>query len=86
MSLIYARYPERKPIERAVKLIMSRQLPVSTCIAVPNHIDDLQHFRARLPGWILGCGSYGRDLQQELHHNVSQLQVQLCDMGSWEGP
>ena len=39
MSLIYARYPERKPIERAVKLIMSRQLPVSTRIAVGNQID-----------------------------------------------
>ena len=75
MSLIYARYPEHKPIERAVKLIMSRQLPVSTYIVVPHQIDDLRNFRARLSGWILGCGSYGRDLQQELHHNISQLQV-----------
>lgn len=29
MGLLYARYSERKPIERAIKLIISRQLPVS---------------------------------------------------------
>ena len=28
MGLIYAQYPERRPIEKAVKLIISRQLPV----------------------------------------------------------
>ncbi|KAF8310084.1 terpene synthase [Clavulina sp. PMI_390] len=27
MALVYARYTERKPLERAIKLIMSRQLP-----------------------------------------------------------
>lgn len=29
MALMYAEYPEPEPIERAVKLVMSRQLPVS---------------------------------------------------------
>jgi lanosterol synthase len=40
MSLIYAGYPERKPIERAVKLIISRQLPVSTCDVFCGIIDS----------------------------------------------
>ena len=29
MALMYARYPNPEPIERAVQLVMSRQLPVS---------------------------------------------------------
>jgi hypothetical protein len=29
LGLMYAKYPKRQPIERAVRLIMSRQLPVS---------------------------------------------------------
>lgn len=28
MALMYAQYPEPEPIERAVKVVMSRQLPV----------------------------------------------------------
>lgn len=28
MALMYARYPHAEPIEKAVKLVMSRQLPV----------------------------------------------------------
>ena len=30
MALMYAGYPDPAPIERAVKLVMSRQLPVKT--------------------------------------------------------
>ena len=30
MALMYAKYPHPEPIERAVKLVMSRQLPVSS--------------------------------------------------------
>lgn len=29
MALMYAKYPHPEPIERAVKLVMSRQRPVS---------------------------------------------------------
>lgn len=28
LALMYAKYPHREPIERAAKLVMSRQLPV----------------------------------------------------------
>lgn len=30
MALMYARYPDPEPLERAVKLVMSRQLPVGS--------------------------------------------------------
>ena len=33
---MYARYPDPEPIERAVKLVMSRQLPVSLMISISN--------------------------------------------------
>ena len=33
MGLMYAKYPHPEPIERAVKLVMSRQLPVRTLCA-----------------------------------------------------
>lgn len=32
MALIYARYPERGPIERGVRLVMGRQLDVSVSL------------------------------------------------------
>lgn len=38
MSLVYAGYPERRPIEKAVKLIMSRQLLVSVLSRPPSAI------------------------------------------------
>ena len=37
MALMYAKYPHPEPIERAVKLVMSRQLPVSVSLSL--HID-----------------------------------------------
>ena len=35
MSLIYAKYPYPEPIEKAIKLVMSRQRPVSICFLYP---------------------------------------------------
>ena len=32
MALMYAKYPHPEPIERAVKLVMSRQRPVSNSL------------------------------------------------------
>lgn len=53
MALIYAQYPKREPIERAVKMVMSRQLPVSL-----QFLDKLQRRNHLYIGWILGTGSY----------------------------
>lgn len=32
MALMYARYPDPEPVRKAVRLVMSRQLPVRTYI------------------------------------------------------
>ena len=34
MALMYARYPDAGPIEKAVNLVMSRQLPVRNGLTV----------------------------------------------------
>jgi squalene cyclase len=34
MALMYAGYPKRRPIEKGVKLVMSRQLPVRSPLDV----------------------------------------------------
>lgn len=36
-------------------------------------------------GWLVGYRGHGRHIQQELHDHVPELQVQLCDLGSWQG-
>ena len=36
MALMYAQYPDPEPIERAVKLVMSRQLPVRAFLFSPR--------------------------------------------------
>ena len=38
MSLMYAKYPHPEPIEKGVRLVMSRQQPVSILLALPNTI------------------------------------------------
>jgi lanosterol synthase len=43
MALMYGRYPHPEPLERAVKLVMSRQLPVShaLCYGFANDRSDM---------------------------------------------
>ena len=41
MGLMYAKYPHPEPIERAVRLVMSRQLPVRSvrpCSGCRTHV------------------------------------------------
>ncbi|KAF8343480.1 terpenoid cyclases/protein prenyltransferase alpha-alpha toroid [Amanita rubescens] len=74
MSLMYARYPNTEPIERAVQLVISRQLPNGswpqeaiegvfnkTCaIAYPN-------FKFSFPIWMLGkAHKYLEDLKRKV--------------------
>ncbi|KAK2465675.1 hypothetical protein APHAL10511_002219 [Amanita phalloides] len=58
MALMYVRYPHAEPIERAVRLVMLRQLPdgpwpiegvfnKACAIAYPN-------FNSSFPNWMLG--------------------------------
>ncbi|KAJ7035653.1 terpenoid cyclases/protein prenyltransferase alpha-alpha toroid [Mycena alexandri] len=79
MSLMYAHYPHAEPIERAVALVMSRQLPDGswpqeaiegifnkTCaIAYPN-------FKFSFPIWMLGkAHKYLQDLRSDVKTNRS---------------
>ena len=49
MALMYAEYPHRGPIERAVKLVMGRQLPV--CVF---SIETELIIEAKATGWFMG--------------------------------
>lgn len=99
MGLLYAQYPERKPIEKAIKLIISRQLPVSALPFVLRlHSSDhhlvfcsfadliwyVDWICIRI-GRLLARGSDGGYIQQELHDHVPELQVQLCYLGTGQG-
>jgi squalene cyclase len=57
MALMYAKYPHTKPIEKAVALVMSRQLPVRK-FSTSRHIVPPNGFSGRL----MGTGSYRRYL------------------------
>ena len=49
MALMYAEYPHREPIERAVKLVMDRQLPVCIFSTQMELIIE-----AKPTGWFMG--------------------------------
>lgn len=53
MALMYAEYPHRGPIERAVKLVMDRQLPVSI-----SSIQTELIIEAKSTGWFVGARGY----------------------------
>jgi hypothetical protein len=56
MALMYAKYPHPEPIERAVKLVMSRQLPVRLLLHVSPNLRLIEFL-----GWLMGSrGHRGR--------------------------
>jgi len=80
MALMYAKYPDTEPIAKAVRLVMSRQLPVcdfgpASCLPC----NDL------FPGRFMGTRSDRRDLQQDLCNIISELQVLIHYMDAWQG-
>lgn len=71
MALMYAEYPEPEPIERAVQLVMSRQLPVSnSSFSAAWH--NVNHDGV---GWVLGTGSDRGRVQQDVRYRVPELQI-----------
>ena len=63
MALMYAQYPEPEPIERAVKMVMSRQLPVSDSFRFEAGLKLNSFFLCQNDsGRVLGAGSYRRCL------------------------
>lgn len=77
MALMYAQYPNPSPIERAVRLVMSRQNPVSVTIS-PKHIPNL--ILTTLVGRLMATRSDRGRVQQERRDRVSQLQILLHDL------
>ena len=53
MALMYAEYPDPEPIEKAMRMVMSRQLPVS---APSLHNYECAHV-ASTTGWFMGARS-----------------------------
>jgi len=55
MALMYAKYPKKEPIEKGVKMVMDRQLPVSALSCSTDTV--LMTFSGRLvgPGSDRGC-------------------------------
>ncbi|KIK94421.1 hypothetical protein PAXRUDRAFT_98224, partial [Paxillus rubicundulus Ve08.2h10] len=65
MALMYGRYPNREPIERAVKLVMSRQLPDGSWpqeaiegVSCKNCTMSYPNFKFTFPIWMLGRAHY----------------------------
>ncbi|KAF9221375.1 terpene synthase [Gyrodon lividus] len=65
MALMYARYPNLEPIERAVKLVMSRQLPDGSWpqeaiegVFNKNCAISYPNFKFSFPIWMLGKAHY----------------------------
>lgn len=80
MALMYAGYPNPEPIEKAVKLVMQRQLPVRRsrlpcCVALTSRLLCFSFI-----GWFMGSGSYRGRVQQDMRYLVSQLQILIHDM------
>ena len=80
---MYAKYSRPEPIERAVKFVMSRQLPVRSQI-LHDVVFSLQlaHALPFFVGWFMGARgdrgdvqSDGRDLLPELQILVHHLDV-----------
>lgn len=81
MALMYARYPHPEPIERAVQLVMSRQLPVRESRPLISRLrtDECDS------GRVVGAGSDRGRFQQKLRDLLPELQVLVHDMDAREG-
>ena len=84
MGLMYAKYPHPEPIERAVKLVMSRQLPVRCPRPRASHVAS----KLTLPfcvGWFMGAGGDRGDVQSDGCDLVPELQVLIYDLDVGQG-
>jgi hypothetical protein len=80
MALMYAHYPERRPIEHAVQLVMSRQLSVRP--PVYRFMCDI--LMVPYIGWFMGARGDRGSLQQKLRYRISQLQVLVHNLDARE--
>lgn len=81
MALIYAKYPYPEPIERGVRLVMSRQKPVRlSCLFIASPLIDETPV-----GRFVASRSHRRCFQQDMRDFVSQLQVRFPDLDVRKG-
>jgi len=59
MSLIHAKYPSPEPIEKAIRLVMSRQRPVRV---YPHSVTSCSIYSQNMAGWIVATRSDRRSL------------------------
>jgi hypothetical protein len=81
---MYAKYPHPEPIERAVKLVMSRQLPVRSPTA-PWVLCFGAHGFVVFAGRFVGAGSDRGDVQSDGRHLVPEFQVLVHDLDVGQG-
>ena len=84
MGLMYAKYPHPEPIERAVKLVMSRQQSVRTLLLLGKSRCFRAHSRFHA-GRFVGAGSDRGDVQPDSRHLISELQVLVYDLDAGQG-
>jgi hypothetical protein len=84
MGLMYAKYPHPEPIERAVKLVMSRQLPVRSPTA-PWVLCFRTHNLVLVAGRFMGAGSDRGDVQSDGRNFVPEFQVLVHDLDAGQG-
>ena len=72
MALMYAKYPHPEPIERAVKLVMSRQRAVSDLVVLVTLVRGVVDWVNTL-GWLVAARSDRGCVQQERRHLVPEL-------------
>ena len=72
MALMYAKYPHPEPIERAVKLVMSRQRAVSLLAVLVTRVRRMTDWIDIL-GWLVAAGSDRGCVQQERCNLVPEL-------------
>ncbi len=86
MALMYAQYPEPEPIERAMKMVMSRQQPVRVHTILSQGLRFIFAFFLSLPpGWLMEAGGDRGYVQPDVRHRISELQVLLYNMDAGEG-
>jgi hypothetical protein len=81
---MYAKYPHPEPIERAVKLIMSRQLPVCSP-TTPCVLRFGAHGFVVFAGRFVGARSDRGDVQSDGRHFMPGFQALVHDLDAGQG-
>jgi hypothetical protein len=81
---MYAKYPHSEPIERAVKLVMLRRLPVRFSTTPWVSRFGIHNF-VLVAGRFVGTGSHRGDVQSNGRRFVHKSQVLVYDLDAGRG-